>query len=134
MFLIHQGQVELFKGDVDDYRTLVNKPGEHKPEEGTAKPDVNNRKRQRQLDAEKRKQLQPLKRKLKTLEASMEKLTAEKEALQAQLSDNSLYEASEKQRLTQLLEQQGIVTNTLEELEMEWLVLSEELEAIEKAQ
>lgn len=134
LFLIHQGQVELFKGDVDDYRTLVNKPGEQKPEEGTAKPDVNNRKRQRQLDAEKRKQLQPLKRKLKTLEASMEKLTAEKEALQAQLSDNSLYEASEKQRLTQLLEQQGIVTNTLEELEMEWLVLSEELEAIEKAQ
>lgn len=134
LFLIHQGQVELFKGDVDDYRTFVNKPGEQNQEEGMAKPDVNNRKRQRQLDAEKRKQLQPLKRKLKTLEASMEKLTAEKEALQAQLSDNSLYEASEKQRLTQLLEQQGIVANTLEELEMEWLVLSEELEAIEKAQ
>ncbi len=61
----------------------------------------------------------------------MEKLAAEVSSAEIQLSDPAIYEADNKARLNEQLKRQGDAKSTLEEVEMEWMELQEELEAME---
>ncbi len=131
LVLVDDGKAQPFDGDLDDYRRWVqeqSKAQETKPE--TASASGPSKKEQRQRAAERRRQLQPLRNQVSKLEKRMEQLTAENQALQSQLAESSLYEAHNKSRLSELLEQQASVTRELEDVEASWLAASEELEAI----
>ena len=60
----------------------------------------------------------------------MEKLHAEKSAIEKALAEPHSYEDANKDRLKEMLLRQGQIGGELEQLEAEWLDLHEELEAL----
>jgi ATP-binding cassette subfamily F protein 3 len=128
--LVADGKVSPFDGDLGDYyqwllqQRLEQAPtGESKTTAGTDK------KTQRQQSAAQRQQLKPLTNKLKNLEAQIDKLSAQLGDIENQLGDSGLYEASQRNKLQTLLEQQGKVQQQLADAEENWLAVSEQIEA-----
>lgn len=135
-YLVADQKVDAFKGDLDDYRNWIKEQKKLEAQAclSTAKTSNNSqnsfqsKKQQKRLDAEKRKQLQPLKNKLSKLEKEMDTLTDEKEKLEELLADSEIYEEKNKEQLKELLQKQAKVTQSLDEIEEQWMELSEELE------
>lgn len=132
LLLVAHGKVVEFDGSLDDYRTWLSQQSK---ELASSEIEVNlgddngqNKKLIRQNSAEKRKLLKPLQNKLKKLEKQMEDLSANKEILEEKLADNSIYDESNKEVLKKILEEQGKVDNDLQQVEIDWLEVSEELE------
>ncbi|MDH5446244.1 MAG: ATP-binding cassette domain-containing protein [Gammaproteobacteria bacterium] len=133
LLLVDSGKVSPFEGDLEDYRQWVKDSLKQETDTDSSQSNgAGNKKQQRQDAAEKRKLLQPLRNKLKTLDKKIEKLNSEKTSIENQLADNSIYDDSNKQQLKTLLEQQVNVTQSLEETEEEWLLISEEMEALQQ--
>jgi ATP-binding cassette subfamily F protein 3 len=59
----------------------------------------------------------------------MEELTLSKTELEEKLADNKIYNDKNKEQLKLLLEEQGKVDSSLQQVEMDWLEVSEELES-----
>ena len=141
LLLVNEGAVEDYAGDVETYEkwVLSAKVAEaHQPaaQQTSAMPtveDAGDRKARRQANAERRAQLQPLKKTIRQLEARMEKGQQALEALQNQLADGDLYAQSAGDQLAELLKQEGQLKRELEEIESEWLEQQEALEAMETA-
>jgi len=143
-YLVADKKVAVFKGDLDDYRQWITEqkkletPGtvfaetvSNTVSNNSAVKDNNSlqgKKEKKRLEAEKRKQLQPLKNKQSKLEKELEQLSADKDELEALLADPEIYEESEKQRLKDLLLTQSQLTQSLETIEEQWMQVSEELE------
>lgn len=130
LLLVAHGRVAEFDGSLEDYRSWLSQQAksatailtEEKSSDGL------NKKQLRQNAAEKRKQLKPLQNKLKKLEQQMEELSFSKESLEQKLADNNIYNENNKDKLKKLLEEQGQVDNNLQQVELDWLEVSEELE------
>jgi ATP-binding cassette subfamily F protein 3 len=136
LLLVADGKVSPFDGDLDDYRQWVKEQVQKsevadKSDEKTPGAAAINKKQLRQDAAERRRQLQPQRNKVKKLEQQMEKLGEEKARLEEQLADNSLYSDENKDKLRQLLEQQATVTQQLQDVEEQWLEAGEALEALQ---
>jgi len=58
----------------------------------------------------------------------MEKLQTQLDNIEEKMSDTDLYSDSRKDELQKLLTQQGDLKSQLEEIEMEWMELTEQLE------
>ena len=134
LLLVAHGRVDEFDGSLEDYRVWLSQQA--KGVAGTAAvekiggvDDGQNKKQIRQNSAEKRKLLKPLQNKLNKLEKLMETLSSNKESLEEKLADNDIYNEKNKGILKKLLEEQGQVDNDLQQVEMDWLEVSEELEA-----
>ncbi|WP_028864686.1 ABC transporter ATP-binding protein [Psychromonas aquimarina] len=135
LYLVHDQKVEPFVGDLDDYHRWLSDQQriEKQPEQEVEKinsPSVN-RKEQKRLEAEFRKKLTPYKKQLTSSEKLMDKFTLQLEEIEKQLADSSLYEHSEKARLTELLKTQGEVKEQLEEAEMNWMDAQEMIETMQ---
>ena len=134
-WLVENGGVMPFDGDLDDYRRyrMEQSGNEEMPSNSATGVD---RKQQKRLEAEQRQRQaqlrKPLETRLRKVEPEIERLTAEKQQLEQQLADSGLYEAAQKDVLKQALLRQSEVQNRLDELELEWLELQTELESIEK--
>ncbi|EGQ5296955.1 ABC transporter ATP-binding protein [Enterobacter cloacae] len=137
LYLVHDGKVEPFDGDLEDYQqwlTDVQKQ-ENQPEE-PAKENANSaqaRKDQKRREAELRTQTQPLRKEIARLEKEMEKLNATLAAVEEKLGDSELYDQSRKAELTDCLQTQAKTKSSLEECEMAWLDAQEQLEAMLQA-
>jgi ATP-binding cassette subfamily F protein 3 len=132
--LVAEGKVDEFDGSLDDYRQWLSQQNKKTSavtieEKIDNIDDAQNKKQIRQNSAEKRKLLKPLQDKLKKLEKQMEELSSSKESLEEKLADNDIYSESNKDILRKLLEEQGQVDNNLQQIEMDWLEVSEELES-----
>lgn len=133
LVIVHDGKAEPFEGDLDDYAQFIK---EHAQQgvitDSSSQLDVKekglSKKEQRQLDAERRKQLQPLSNKLKKFEKQLDELTIKKESLESELSDPSVYSDTNKDKLKQLLLEKAKIDKTLEAVEMDWMEVSEEYE------
>ena len=133
LLLVANGRVVEFDGSLDDYRTWLSQESKTSAitEEKTANiDDSQNKKLIRKNSAEKRKLLKPLQNKLKSLEKKMETLSLTKDELEEKLANNDIYSESNKSTLKDLLKEQGNVNNDLEQIEIDWLEASEELESI----
>ena len=136
LLLVANGRVVEFDGSLEDYRSWLSQQaksatvssGETSEEKSNFNDEGQNKKQLRQQSAEKRKLLKPLQNKLKKLEKQMEELTSTKESLEEKLADNDIYSESNKDILKSLLEEQGQIENNLQQVEMGWLEVSEELE------
>jgi len=138
LYLVHDRQVTPFDGDLSDYhKWLTEQQRNERRELQAAKPDVSkensaaSRKEQKRLEAELRKQTAPLRKKITQLDKQMEKLSADIADAEEKLSDSTIYEADNKALLHKQLKRQGDAKSTLEDVEMEWMDLQEELEAME---
>ena len=138
-WLVDDGRISLFDGDLDDYHAYIQKkPQASTPTEKTSidtKTDVTmtatERKEQKRLAAEQRQRLAPIKKQQQSCEKKMEALSTQLDALEQQLGDSDLYDAGRKDELTRILQQQTAYKGELETLEMQWMELTEQLEAAE---
>ena len=135
LYLVHGGRVSAFDGDLDDYHKWLLEQDKELSQSGKAEPSGNtvSRKDQKRREAEFRQAMRPLKQKLEKLEARMSKLQAELGEIEQSMGDPELYTEGQKPRLTALLARQGPLKGELEEVEMAWMTLSEELETQEQA-
>jgi ATP-binding cassette subfamily F protein 3 len=132
--LVDAGQAQPFDGSLEDYRHwLLNRdksvPNSNEPT-NTDAPLVD-KKQARQQAAARRAQLAPLTSKLKKLEQSMQKFSEQLARIEEQLSDTSLYEESNKEKLKKLLSEQATLREQNDDTEEQWLAIQEELEALE---
>jgi ATP-binding cassette subfamily F protein 3 len=129
LLLVANEKVIPFDGDLDDYRAWLteqkrNNEAQNQPE----KADNVSRKDQRKLDAERRQKQKPLLDALKKAEATMEKYHVEQRDLETQLADEKIYADSEKARLKTVLERKAQIDKSLEDAEMIWLDLQEQVD------
>jgi len=85
----------------------------------------------RQAAARLRQQLAPARRAVQKLEQDVERLTAEKHALEKRLADPWLYEDANTDRLLDLLRDQGKLETRLQETEEAWMTALDRLETLE---
>jgi ATP-binding cassette subfamily F protein 3 len=152
--IVADGKLQPFDGDLDDYKDWLFKtklgkgtetlPGakaaavEAKPAAPVvqAAPSVPaaERKEQKKVDAEARQRLaalrKPIENRVKRLEEQMAKLNAKKAEIDAKLLDPAIYDADNKDRLKTLVADQAFAKRDLEQLEVEWLELHEQLEGL----
>mgnify|MGYP001598722064 FL=1 len=74
--------------------------------------------------------MQPLQKKLKSIEENIKQLGSEQKHLEKQLADNSLYENENKDLLQEILLQKQKIDTELEDSEYLWLEVSEKIEMI----
>ncbi|WFE68297.1 ATP-binding cassette domain-containing protein [Thiomicrospira sp. R3] len=150
---VHEGQVSLFHGDLDAYlhqRLVLLKQqkqakSEAKNDSTQPYPDGHkglvedaglNKKQQRQQNAEQRKRLQHATQKprkqLEQVNKQLEKHQQRMDELHQQLADESIYQVDKTQELNTLLAEQTQLQNELDELEMQWLELEQQIEEISK--
>ena len=152
--IVADGKLQPFDGDLDDYKdwlfkTKLGKGGDALPGQAAAKtaqpaakaapapvPTASpaERKEQKRLEAEERQRMaaqrKPLENRVKRIDEQMAKLSARKAAIDAELLDPAIYEAANKDRLKTLVADQAFAARDLEALEMEWLEIQEQLEAL----
>lgn len=75
---------------------------------------------------------QPMRDEIRRLEAHMQRLHRKKSEMEAQLADETLYSREQKDRLQDLLIDQGRLVMEIESAEAEWLSASEELERLDR--
>ena len=137
-WLVDNGKVQEFEGDLDDYHQYLQNRDEISAETDNAsaaqakaeKPAVD-RKEQKRLEAERRQRLAPLRKKQQAAEKLMEKLQAQLSDIEEKLADSGIYDAERKDELNTLLQQQGKVKSELDDAEAEWMELTEQLEEAE---
>ncbi|QYJ98232.1 ABC transporter ATP-binding protein [Shewanella alkalitolerans] len=133
-YLVDGGEVKSFDGDLDDYHQwLLDAAKEaNKPAAQDDATPAQDKKLQKRLEAELRQKLSPLKKAQAKLEKIQQDCSDKLAELENLLADTSLYEADNKARLTQILAERTQHTQQLEESEMEWLELQENIETIEQ--
>lgn len=126
---VNQGRVDEFEGDLDDYfQTLLKQPAKvNTTDRATEAPTVD-KKALRQQKAADRERLKPLLKQLKQIEKQMETAQQALAKVENQLADTDLYQESRKDALQAALVEQGRLRELVDELELEWLSLSEQLE------
>ncbi len=128
LWLVGNGTVKTFDGDMDDYRTYVlgaakaEKRGKPAPE-ASAKPKADERK-----DAATKRVAQgPLRQKLNLAEARIAKLTGLIEKVDEALANGAF--ARDPEKALQISRQRAELAEALTAAEEEWLLLGEELES-----
>jgi ATP-binding cassette subfamily F protein 3 len=153
-WLVHDGRVAAFDGDLDDYRDwalAANRrdakvgsdstfpssipalpPGRGKVE---SDPTSWSRQAQKRAEAEARQarhaRRRPYADRLAALDAEMVRLAREKAAADAWLAGADAYVDANRDRLKETLARQGDVASRLARLEAEWLELAEAIERID---
>ncbi|MFT5788274.1 MAG: ATP-binding cassette subfamily F protein 3 [Shewanella sp.] len=134
-YLVDQGEVKSFEGDLDDYHQWLleaSKAANKDDASATAKP-IQDKKQQKRLEAELRQKLSPIRKIQTKLEKEQQKANDRLSELEQMLADSSLYDADNKAKLTKVLSERTTLTQGLEESEMEWLEVQEEIEKIEQS-
>jgi len=132
LLLVHDGRVAEFDGSLDDYPAWLSAQSRGRRDCATSDGDGSaaGRKARKQLEAEKRRLLAPLRQRMKKCEQEMEALQAEQARLDACLADAALYQAEDGAPLAALLADKSRNAERLADVESRWL---EACEAIEQA-
>ncbi|NUU33726.1 ATP-binding cassette domain-containing protein [Pseudomonas sp. C2B4] len=132
-FLVADGKVEEFDGDLEDYtRWLVDYRQRNAPvSTAVVNPDKTDKKAQRQAAAALRQQLAPHKREAEKLEAELGKLHEKLAKIDVSLGDSDIYEPARKNELRDLLAEQAKLKVREAELEEAWMEALELLESMQ---
>jgi ATP-binding cassette subfamily F protein 3 len=141
LWLVADGRVAPFDGDLDDYREWVLERSRRSVDggrDGCANGDeviaANDRKARKRAEAEARQksytQKKPLADKLAKVERAMAELDAERKSIEAWLSSPEAYDEARKEALKSRVARQGDLVWQLARLETEWLEVTEALEKL----
>ena len=132
LWLVTDGRVQPFDGDLDDYRSWVLSAAQRMATEPPRNDAPPSRREERRLDAERRQALharrKPLTERLSRVEASIAALASEKQDLEQWLASEDAYIDANRELLKSRIARQGDLTWELARLETEWLEISEALE------
>ncbi|MFT6033407.1 MAG: ATP-binding cassette subfamily F protein 3 [Arenicella sp.] len=141
LILVANGRATEFQGSVDDYPKWLaehNRGSAHadfgdKPEDSIPQNTASAKKEQKRIDAERRKELQPLTSKIKRAERVMEKIGLQRSEIESQLADTELYTDTQKDTLKKLLTDQAYLQKELDQAEADWLQATEAYEALSES-
>ncbi|MEX2519000.1 MAG: ABC-F family ATP-binding cassette domain-containing protein [Paracoccaceae bacterium] len=127
LWLVRDGAVKPFAGDMDDYRELLlsERGGVRREKEKAEKPKPA---KKTQTD---RASLSALRAEAKAAEARIAKIEAMKAKIDETLADPDLYISQPKHKFEQLQKKRAEIVNGLERAEALWLAAQEKLEAAE---
>jgi ATP-binding cassette subfamily F protein 3 len=129
--LVDAGKVQEFDGDLDDYAQWLAR-GNSEPagaaSPAAAPPRAASPPTPAAARDKPRKNPSAIKSRLARVEKRMQELAVQAQALDAQLADPKLYEASGRKRQADLTAERAKIAQETEQVEAEWLELSEELE------
>jgi ATP-binding cassette subfamily F protein 3 len=133
LMLVADGRLQAFDGDLDEYGAwLAGRRAGARARMAAA--DAGSRRDQKRAEAAARQarteSRKPLEKRVRTLEADMQKLGDEKARLEAQLASPEFYGGADQALVTTTLREQARVAAKLEAVESEWLALQEELERL----
>ncbi|OZI63437.1 ABC transporter [Bordetella genomosp. 11] len=140
-WIVADGTVREFEGDLEDYRDWLAARGtEEKAEAARANasdtPPPADRKQQRRLEAEQRQRVaaarKPLEAKLAKVDAEMETVRTRLESLDALIADADLYSDARRAERQKVMSEHGELGKRMAALEEQWLGLHEAIEAAEK--
>ncbi len=133
--LVDDGRVQEFDGDLEQYRQWLldrdKSTNAEKPASEEAQHSAAARKQKRQEEADKRKQSQPLRQQLQKVEKELARVQTQLSELEQQLAQPEIYETANKDKLKKLLLEKSNHDKRAQELEEEWLTVSEQLEQFE---
>jgi ATP-binding cassette subfamily F protein 3 len=132
LVLVHAGRVEEFQGSLDEYPqwlTAQNRQSRLVPGNTGGQGAAVLRKEKKRLEAELRRQLQPLREKITRAETALAGMHARQHELEQRLAEPGLYRPEHKAELNALLREKADVDRESETLEEEWLAACEQLEA-----
>jgi len=122
LWLVANGTVRPFDGDLEDYRRLVlERSG---PADGARSNGANSRRQTRRLAAERRRELDPLRQKVRLAEETVARLTREREALDRALVKQQGNGISPAEALKRRAE----IVRLIERAETDWLAAAEAIE------
>ena len=127
LWLVNNGTVTTFEGDMDEYRDLIVSSGKKKDEKIEVVIDGASKADQRKANAEKRASLAPLRKKINEVESLTAKLEKLIQALDKELGDPTLYEKAPAKAALKVKER-GEAAAKLADAEEHWLMLSSEYE------
>ena len=127
LWLVADGSVKAFDGDMDDYRRLV-LAGPEKDETRSADASGGQKAAERRSAVERRAALAPLRRKLEGIEARMGKLTDAIAKIDAALADGKAFRENAA-KAGDISRMRAEAVTALGAAEEEWLMLSGEIEA-----
>lgn len=142
LWLIDDGNVSEFNGDLNDYQEFLNKKNREYKEKlnekiqkqpnqnlvsEKAKAQTYKTKEQKKLEAQKRQSLRPLKLEIEKLEKQMEKIKKSLADIDTTLSDLELY-SKEPEKVEILSIERAKLSDELDECEIAWIEKQDELE------
>ncbi|HEX5327400.1 MAG TPA: ABC-F family ATP-binding cassette domain-containing protein [Acetobacteraceae bacterium] len=123
LWLVADGTVRPFDGDLEDYRALLAERARPPPTEAPRRRD------ERRERAEARAALAPLRRVAREAEARLARLAAERETIEARLADPDIYAPGRMAEMAAANARLGAIVRLVAEAETEWLAAEEALEA-----
>lgn len=130
LLLVAEGKLQEFEGDLHDYQQWLFEFRKQKNNTSLGGPSFTSqdlsRKEQRQWEAKQREIRRPLLQKIKHLEEELGSLQKESHQIEILLTDLSLYQAENKEKLQNYLKEQVKIKKTLERIEDEWLQACDE--------
>jgi ATP-binding cassette subfamily F protein 3 len=129
LLLCADGKLQDFDGDLHDYEKWLIDYCRNK-NANTAAPSAHSKKEQRRQSAEERESMRPLLDKINVLEADMKKLQKEAAKYEVALTDQTLYEENNKDKLKKQLLLLSDTKAKLEAVELKWLEACEERDSL----
>ena len=135
LWLVRDGKLSEFDGDLDEYAEIVlkDKKARNAAPEDSGAPAPVNRKEQRRNEAQERARIsalsKPLKKELSKIEKELDLANKEKSALDLKLADTDFYQGNQDE-VAEALKRHGELSSKIDELEGRWLEISEELQNI----
>ncbi|MFO0294170.1 MAG: ABC-F family ATP-binding cassette domain-containing protein [Rhodospirillales bacterium] len=137
LWLVADGGVVPFDGDVEEYRRLVLSQRAARGEDGPSRADgpapeqaAPSSRDQRRAAADRRLALAPLRNRARDAEKDLARISAERDRLEAELADPALY--ADATRAAALARRRGELAAALAAAEETWLAAAEALEAAER--
>jgi len=135
LWLVHDGRVAPFEGDLDEYAALVlaSRRISRERESGSPAETVNRRDERREAARERQRLAsarRPLQQKIDRLEDEIARLTSELRDLDSRLAAPDFYHDAADE-VAETLRARGTLAVRLDQLESRWLQLHGELESIE---
>ncbi|CAN7168333.1 ABC-F family ATP-binding cassette domain-containing protein [Rhizobium sp. LjRoot98] len=129
LWLVKDGTVSNYDGDLEDYRSTIvqSSRGKGNKDKGAAVEDNRSKAEQRKAAADKRAAFAPLKKKINDIESLTAKLEKQIQVLDKELEDQDLYEKFPAKAAAKVKERAEVVSK-LSKAEEHWMELSTEYE------
>jgi len=147
--LVANGKAEAFEGDLEDYKNWLNlqqavqknteKSGQKAAQDDALQTNIHEVSRASNLNVYTQQKQdrqarivarRPLLKETERIEKQLERLNQEKSGLDARVSESNLYEAENREELQRILKRQSELTGLIDQTEMRWLELHEQLECL----
>lgn len=129
LWLVKDGTVSNYDGDLEDYRSTIvqSSRGKGGKDKGNGADDNRSKAEQRKANADKRATFAPLKKKINDVESLTAKLHKQIQALDKELEDQDLYEKFPAKAAAKVKERAEVLAK-LNKAEEHWMELSSEYE------